>query len=298
MCAKIPSIVTSGRLGNQLFQWAYMHQIMRNDPINKRLTFSMIEMNSSTNGQTNRLLPLKHSCTHLHISKANLLLKLRMKIVERLNLTLPDELTAKIASVLGLEYESINYLNTNYSSKGSTRIGYYQDVRKFIDELSLLLSELIEAIEIETRNLLETGKFNGIMDTPFQLLHIRGGDFRDSGNENFGLLAKDYYLDNLDSRLKSIIITDDPIYAYSSITKFIPNSVILNPNEFNEWCALAISTMCDRFISSNSTFSYWCGLLANRHGATTLLPKPFNKIGVDLETLQLPHLEFVEAQYL
>lgn len=291
-----PSIVTSGRLGNQLFQWAFMHQIIHKSPLKEISTFSMLEMQLPTNGHRNRLMHLVNSCPHMRIKKAKRPLKLKMKIVEKLDLYLSRDAINIVSSFFCLKYERLT-LSDNFFPKRTTFIGYFQDVRQFVTVFPILLGELSNAIQKEKKWLLEKSPINTILSTPFQLLHIRGGDYKDVGNEGFGLLHKKYFIENLDLRLRTIVITDDPMYAWESTVKFIPNAIILNPEEFDEWCALSVASLCSRFIGSNSTFSYWCALLADYNGATALLPKPFNKSGVNPETLQACGLKFVEACY-
>jgi hypothetical protein len=292
------SIVTSGRLGNQLFQWALMHQIIHKSSLNEKSVFSMLEMQLPTNGHRNRLMHLVNSCPHIRIKKAKKSLKFKMKIVEKLDLYLSREAIDRVSSFFGLKYERLA-LSDNFFPKRATYIGYFQDVRQFVAVLPILLGELSNAIQREKKWLLEKSLMNKILGIPFQLLHIRGGDYQDVGNEGFGLLHKKYFIENLDLGLRTIVITDDPTYAWDSTVKFIPNAIILNPEEFDEWCALSVASLCSRFIGSNSTFSYWCALLANYNGATALLPKPFNKSGGgDPETLQVSGLKFVEAWYL
>lgn len=257
----------------------------------------MLEMQLPTNGQKNLLLPLIDSCPHIKIAKANKLLNLKMKLVDKASLHFSAEATASLSLLLSLKYERLSLSNPDIFPKNSTYIGYFQDVREFFEELPWVLSELNSAIKRETESLLETSSIRKNLLIPFQILHIRGGDFKAIGNEGFGLLKRNYYIENLDLSLKTLIITDDPEYAWNSTAKFISNATILNPDEFDEWSALSVSSLCDRFIGSNSTFSYWCALLANYNGATCLLPKPFNKSRVDLETLQVAGLQFVEAEY-
>jgi len=293
-----PSIATSGRIGNQLFQWAFMHQLLNRNSLNEHNKFFMLEMQLATNYQRNQLSTLMLGCPHLRIVRASESLKFRMKIVEKLNLSLSDHFTARLSSAFRLRYERLPLPDSGDFQKNMTYIGYFQDVRNFVEVLPILLGELSYSVQNQKKDFFETSLVREMLKTPFQLLHIRGGDYKDIGNAGFGLINKEYFIENLNPGLRTIVITDDPKYAWNSTVKFISNAVILEPTEFDEWCAFAVASLCEKFIGSNSTFSYWCALLALYNGAVSLLPMPFNKSGVDLDTLRVAGLTFVDARYV
>ena len=142
------SIVTSGRLGNQLFQWALMHQIIQESSLNENSSFSMLEMQLPTNGHSNRLIHLVNSCPHMRIKKAKIFLKFKMKIVEKLDLYLSREAIDRVSSFFCLKYERLA-VSDNSFPKRTTYIGYFQDVRQFVTVLPTLLGELSNAIQKE-----------------------------------------------------------------------------------------------------------------------------------------------------
>jgi hypothetical protein len=293
---KIPSIVTSGRLGNQLFQWAFMHSVISLNSNSEMARFDFIELDVPTNRQKNYLAKLKDYCDHFEISDAPDHLRYRMRLTEKSKIHFKTRISESISNLLHLSYENSSNGKLVSKIKNRTFVGYYQDVRRFEPVLPILKRELLQSIDESRKNILSRLENKNLSD-PFQLLHIRGGDYRNAGNEGFGLLSRDFYFRNLDTELRKLIITDDISYAWNLVAKNIPNAVVLNPQDFDEWDALALASLCNDFVGSNSTFAWWCAFLATLNGANAKLPAPFNVEPVDLNSIWISGINFVQADY-
>lgn len=116
-------------------------------------------------------------------------------------------------------------------------------------------------------------------------IHIRGGDFK--GNETYLTLGDDYYvgiLKSLDfSNMRDIFIfTDDPPYADNLIRSIShrfnlsSSKIIFISQELSPFETLKLLSFAESRIISNSTFSWWGGVLALSRGRSeTYAPNNF-----------------------
>ena len=273
-----------------------MHSVISLNSNSETARFNFLELDVPTNRQENHLSKLKDYCGHFEISDAPNHLRYRMRLTEKSRIHLKTSISESISNLFHLSYENSQSGKFISKNKNQTFIGFYQDVRQFELALPILKRELLQSIDESRKNVLFRLEIENL-SSPFQLLHIRGGDYRNAGNEGFGLLSRDFYFRNLDAELRKLIITDDTQYAWDLVAKNIPNVVVLNPQDFDEWDALALASLCSDFVGSNSTFAWWCAFLATCNGANVKLPAPFNVIPVDLNSIWASGINFVQADY-
>jgi len=116
-------------------------------------------------------------------------------------------------------------------------------------------------------------------------IHIRGGDFK--GNETYLTLGVDYYVAiwksiNFRNMRDSFGVTDDPDYAdilMNSISlrfDLTGFKIIFISQELPPFETLKLLSIAECRIISNSTFSWWGGVLALSRGRSeTYAPKTF-----------------------
>jgi hypothetical protein len=116
-------------------------------------------------------------------------------------------------------------------------------------------------------------------------IHIRGGDFK--GNKTYSTLGVDYYVDilrriNFGNMRDIFVFTDDPDYAdilINSINLRFDLSgfkIIFISQELSPFETLKLLSTAECRIISNSTFSWWGGVLALSRGRSeTYAPKTF-----------------------
>ena len=116
-------------------------------------------------------------------------------------------------------------------------------------------------------------------------IHIRGGDFR--GNEMYLTLGVDYYVDvlrgiNFGDMHDIFVFTDDPDYAHILIDSISIQfdlscfNIVYLSQELLPFETLKLLSIAKCRIISNSTFSWWGGVLAlNRGRSATYAPKTF-----------------------
>jgi len=116
-------------------------------------------------------------------------------------------------------------------------------------------------------------------------IHIRGGDFK--GSEIYLNLGVDYYVGNikrvnLENSRHIFVFTDDPEYSQSLIDEIglefdlSRQKIVFINQEISPFETLKLLSIAKTRIISNSTFSWWGGILAlNRGRNNTFAPSTF-----------------------
>lgn len=113
----------------------------------------------------------------------------------------------------------------------------------------------------------------GIMDKETILIHIRRGDF--VNNPHYHQLPVTYYINALTSEFKIwqdcniIVISDDLAYAKLHF-QCLPN--VYFADDLDEIESMALASMCDHFILSNSSYSWWCAWLGEKEHSKIVHP--------------------------
>ena len=108
------------------------------------------------------------------------------------------------------------------------------------------------------------------------LITVRRGVF--VNNPDYYQLSYQYYflalLKNFpDWRERNLIFTSDDISYCQKHFGFLPNAYFLK--DYSPIEQLAIGSMCDDFIISNSTFSWWIAWLGEKPGSIVIRPKKY-----------------------
>jgi len=244
---------SAGRLGNQLFSWAFAHYILHDEKKVNLVTYSSkIELSHLLTG-----------CNHIEIHTISLKLKLKMQIFfkfyHRFRILTP--LISKIFKVTS-EPELL-YLNDS-----KDYCGYFQKYDYISNNKELLFNELTKSlIGIELPSL-----FTDWQDShEFQCFHIRRGDFLLPENSGYGLLSIEWYRSYKKDNLKTVIVTDDKIGA-SALLRVFEDCLILGPEEADAFQTLSIMGKSDHLVAANSTLSWWGGFLVAMRGKSVVYP--------------------------
>ena len=253
----------SGRLGNQLFQWAYLHELS-----NRGYSIELfIDKYHNDLKEPIYLNDLIEHCSHLPKIRVRndlgLLLKISEKIgnknskLHRLNRILPILIEGTLDKKKRLPVIVDGFfIDKNWPEK-------YHDT--LLSEFESLLGKRLRAL----------GKWTDMIKLPNStVIHVRRGDLRFHKN-SFGLLSREYYLKNILTASINIILTD----SFEDSRKMFsnkPSCHVVNPTEIDVWSALTLMAESQRLIMSNSTLSWWGGYLAKaRNNAEILMPTPF-----------------------
>lgn len=263
-------VYIKGGLGNQLFQFCYLHylhaSVQRNlgiakDP-NPRLDRPFL------------LDSLIQFCSHTVIdSKTS---PFASKFIEKiLHIRIFKGLVYRLTKSK-LEFESQEYV---FSPEVATRkknaifVGYFQHW-KYVEESW-------ETIGPEINRCLSLYPLPDYCLTDYLVVHIRRGDF-ELQSEQLGILQINYYeravlavQTSLNMpRIKIYVITDQVEAAKKLFTES-SDVVVIDPTMLDEWRCLRLMSSARAVITANSTLSWWGGYLCHKNGGFMVIPDPW-----------------------
>jgi hypothetical protein len=264
------TVIFSGGLGNQLFQFAFLHVLSRegNEAID---LYFPVQNDESRPFNLHRLV---EGCTH--IGNIRLIKSRRIDFL----LKLADFLSHRFPNSKLDKFLFIPTRETNAYSFSELKVehdifsGYYQNWE--------YVNKVIDVIDIEV-NLVLTNTSSSVTEalsnTDYGVLHFRRGDLLQF-SDSMGVLEVDYFRKAVETaqlaaarNTRLLVISDDPVVATKEFSS--TSSDIYGPEELSEWEALALMSKAKFVITSNSTFSWWGGLLATRNGGTAYIPDPW-----------------------
>ena len=255
----------SGRLGNQLFQWAYAHQLadqfkVQIHPFVDKLHFSPSEESIySVQGM---------KCIHIADQKTFDLGGQIFRILDKIS-SMNSKLAENISRKSGILRQADAYIIPEVRVKPWLVSGFYiaaKSAEIYGDHLWEILKCIIEPMFISK-------KFSLNLPDTYQAIHVRRGDFQ-TLQKTFGLLDVEWYLRNLDFNLPIVLATDDLVGAQEIINRIKPD-IVLDPDLVNPIETLAILANSEKLVLANSTFSWWAGFCVSRTGGQVIFPKPF-----------------------
>lgn len=264
------TLIMYGGLGNQLFQFSYLHLLSQQygEKIN-------IYFPSPRNGARNfNLASLCDNCAHV-----NRLILTRKKSID-FRFKLFDFLKTRMPSLKNLSLFNSIYSQENayefHDGAVSSRFysGYFQNWQYVELCVSDIERELQAVLEIEYQLIPEE-----IRSSEYAVLHFRRGDLLQYVH-TMGVLDTTYFakaltlaINDLGRNIRTLIITDDKNSAFQEFPNLIRD--IYGPSDLSEWQALSLMSKAKFVITSNSTFSWWGGLLASRNGSSVYIPRPW-----------------------
>lgn len=158
------------------------------------------------------------------------------------------------------------HLSSFAKSRISFGLGYFQSFN-FPDFIKVNLPQLFTIPQLEFSEFSQQHNF----DENVILIHIRGGDYLDSINADFGILNGDYFqraikrLNAEDGGNRIWVITNDRQHCDNVLRETsIQAEMILDENlGLSELEVLAIMACASKIVISNSTFSWWGAFFAS-----------------------------------
>lgn len=264
------TIVVSGGLGNQLFQFSFAHYLVEKFDVK----IELYAPNQKNGGRDFKLQSLCANCTHVDFVRTkrswriDAIFRFRGLIDNRFN----GLFNRLIENYVHLEVNA--YIPEEVKLSSRLHSGYFQNWHYVAQSLPLFGCELNDLLtSIQTKGICSSDPGD------YGVVHYRRGDlfnFRSS----MGLLDDAYFmtaikvsLASLNPAMRLIILTDDKSAgqkAFSGITKDV-----FGPSDFDEWESLKIMSGARFVITSNSTFSWWGALLCFQNGGEVYLPSPW-----------------------
>lgn len=254
----------SGRLGNQLFQWAYLHELVSQG---HEIQLFTDKFHNDIHQDTNLNL-LISQCSHLNASTVRndlgMILKIREKMVSG------GKILRMLAKILPILIETP--LSSQIKRFPILIDGFFISKEwpmKYRDILCDEFSNLQKDIKFQSNMVQEI-----FLDFSKTTIHVRRGDLHNH-KDTFGLLAKDYYLPLFSKEHKNLVLSDS-IDEARMIFEERGNCVFVDRSDDEVWKALVLMSTSARIVMSNSTLSWWGGFFAsNANRAVVYMPKPF-----------------------
>jgi hypothetical protein len=255
----------SGRLGNQLFQWAYGHQL--NSKFQEKIV-PFHDKSHSVSGYQGNLETLVKSCSHLKSTKQIHAFGYLLKLFDKLRSRYPY-MARYIEKKCGILRAS-NHFEMILPGNTKPRIvtGFFVNWETVLGVEEILFNELTESFK----------SIGTPTDLPqdYQVIHVRRGDFVEL-KDSYGILHPNYYLANADRNLPTYICTDDKGMALD-IQKQINVQKVFGPEDLSPTEAMKLMANASLLLMSNSTLSWWAGFYCSKKGGRVVIPKPFYKV--------------------
>jgi hypothetical protein len=254
----------SGRLGNQLFQWAFTHKLALH--YGSKVTLFMDS--SHANGfNGDDLYSQLDECNHASAVERKDLAGFLVKTLDKAS-TVNAPLTLKLEKQFGALRTRDSYLIPELPTTAPKLItGFFINSRNVEQVEGVLYPEL--------QRIISQFELNRHLPSKYQYIHVRRGDYLTS-DTTYGLMGADHYRRFINKDLPLVIGTDDVSSATSLISDLNPDFVF-SPTDSTAWQALKMMAMADSLLLANSTLSWWGGFLASNRGKTVYSPSPFYK---------------------
>jgi len=268
-----------GGIGNQLFQYAFAHNLIRfNENIPR------IHLMSNFRERSDRLFALEDlmiECNHNVFTLNHELSK-----INEIQIRFLDKFKAKaFTRKIFYKFEVNSFQYDEKFCRDVTQLsivhGYFQHWKYASNAWSWIEPELNDF-----SNKLNLDRFK--MPNEYIAMHVRRGDNIFS-LKTMGTLSNKYYQEAIKliskNDLPLIVVTDDLSGTDEIIKEFNPKLVI-TPEAFSDWEALFLMSRAKILIAANSTFSWWAGYIGFHSGFSkqVIMPMPWfrnwpNEIG-------------------
>ena len=255
-----------GGLGNQLFQWAYGHQLAEQ---NSRIEMCFPRKLYDLEHAMHFLGDFLTNCGHLKFSQMELP---RSKVIRAFRDPSNSRYVFQNSNYF-LHNTSLNpFLKYQDPPKGTSKyqLGYYQNWMNVYPLRNDLKSELWSALNRRNRTLHEIDLEGA------EVIHIRQGDTTTEKNlQSIGVLDSNYYKSLIKSTNRTRIAVTDDIEGARRILRGLPVDTIFGPKDFDVYQTLGIMARSSLLITANSTLSWWGGFLSSDAGGKVIIPNPF-----------------------
>jgi hypothetical protein len=278
-------VQSAGRLGNQLFQWAFALDLSLSRQEQVTLFSDIFHSKADKESEiTGRLL----SDDRVAFRQLNLI---------GLMLTAIDWISIR-HKPLGRalkEYLKISDEWDQFSIENRVLRGYFQNSKYALRRKSEVVAKLQHSLNL----IVETSAQIRDLEERFpkyQLIHVRLGDYVIS---DFGIVSSESYKHLVASDLPVLICTNGIRADIEKMVDF-PISEILDSSMFDAWETLVLMQNAEIFIGVNSTLSWWGAFLANSNGNTAYLPDTWTKeINNNQQTtLEIPGVEIYKTKFI
>jgi hypothetical protein len=262
-------IQLAGRLGNQLFIWAFAVDMAKshNRPV---VIFTDKYHNMSRSSvEIEDLISSESDIEICEINSLGLLLKVIDKVA-----TYSTKLRKFLNFLFRIKTQESPYVDPIIKNKTPSIIrGYFQS-STFAQKNRTKIEAALNPVLLKNFQEIKSRMSSEHLDNKYQCIHIRKGDY--VANPQLGELSATYYLQNLDANLPIIICTDANELP-REFSEAFPRALCLNTDNSTAWEALAVMANSAHLVTANSTLSWWGGFIAVSRGAVVITPEPWFK---------------------
>jgi len=272
-----------GGLGNQLFIWNLAHHLEELFKCDVKIYYPL----GTGSDPKCELLPLAEICSHkisiVENAKFNRFLTMLDKFTNR-----NRAISRSILGLLNIRQTDIPSETIIFESKKPKIVrGYFQSTKFVEDNLHLYIEELLA---VTTNKASSSPIFNQIITCP-QVLHIRRGDFMVNW-ERVGLLTTEYFQEIINPKFKTFIFTD-ATSKDSDLADIFKNTQIIGSDMADTWTSFSLLSFSKQLVLSNSTFSWWAGIIVLRRGGEVIAPTPWTRTSIYGDNY-LEHSDFIK----
>lgn len=279
-----------GRLGNQLFYYAFARKLQKNSNYGKIVIIpedaeydkfggiGLLDFKVSNVEIGDKIiLDFDQKCVYYAYQVLKKIIK-KLNYKYLINFICKSQHFLNYMGIYNMEgYEICKIYNTrrkNIMISGAWEIPkYFDDIKETIQ------SEIQPNKEILPHNI-ELASI--IQESNAICLSIRKGDFLSKGNEKFNICSDEYYYSGI--KLICSKIPDAKIVVFSDDINWCKNNlrldgydVLYENNDGNDpvWEKLRLMSMCKYFVIANSTFSWWAQYLCEYTNKIVVAPRPW-----------------------
>jgi hypothetical protein len=262
MAVRKATLVSVGGLGNQLFIWAFAHQLLYSG-------FGQVRIVSNWHkAHPDRPFLLKEigkCCSHnIKFVESDAILKLGR--LSGLFHSKKVRVFRHLPQLVGIRSEVLaNLYPQSIPLNSWLFIGYFQNVDLY-SHLGEVIDEINDFVSNKPTNL-------QVGEGDFQVAHIRRGDYLNH-RTSFGVLSDEYFINQINRNLRLIILCENVAELGKSIQQ-IPNSIVIDSTQSNVWDVLHVLAKGKKVYLSNSSLSWWGGSIAARNGSQVFAPSPW-----------------------
>jgi len=254
----------AGRLGNQLFEWAFAHRVWKQTAAQVQFTTDRFHHPKGLKEYELGMLECEHILPPKMANLFGLILAVLDKFGKRAK-PLVNVLTPQL--IREIDHDSVPI---NVREKTSHISGFFIS-KDYVEDVE-------EVVTIEICNTLRTlylERWSNTLPDFYEVVHIRKGDFNLHLN-TYGILSDDYYRIIPKSDLPLVIVTEIAEESQDLID-FLKPVLVYDVSNSSAWDALAIMSHAKILHLSNSTLSWWAGLASKGFGNKVTIPTPFYK---------------------
>jgi hypothetical protein len=202
---------------------------------------------------------------------------LEKNLFRRLNFTIKKSPTSDFSKYIHSPFHYTD-LDIPSNDKPTVYVGWFQS-EKFFEEYSQTIKDLYSPTYDFIQKALKDFPF--LKDSIVAAINVRRGDYLTQPTRHPVITIE--YINEAYKQLpphdKLIIMSDDITWCKANIN--LPNCIFIEPNKYWDHEGIWLLSLCDHFIISNSSFSWWGAWLSENIDKKVIAPSIW--VGPDID---------------